>query len=340
MNILRSGSTRARLIGSVAVIAAIAAIGFQGYSAASLASFVAASALLAISLDLAWGYTGILSLGHGLFFGAAAYSTALAVQAGVDSFALLALIAIGSGALFAFVVGVLMFSGRSDIPLIYVAMATLALSFVGERVARSWSFIGSDTGMAGLLPPPLFGLDTLDPYIYLAICLATLLVILVITIMMTGSGWGKVLVGIKENELRMQFSGFRTSRVKVQVFSISGGIAGLGGFLYAFNLGVASPTALGVNQSTLAVIWVLAGGVGTLIGPVVGAVAISYLSEQLSAVSAGWWEVVLGAILIVILIVFPKGMVGIAQLLWRAVTKRGKPAANAPTVSTRPGGET
>ncbi len=339
MSAILDRASRVRLIGSVAIVGIIAAIGFQGYSAASLASFVAASALLAISLDLAWGYTGILSLGHGLFFGAAAYSTALALEAGVDSFALLALIAIGTGALFALVVGVLMFSGRSEIPLIYVAMATLALSFVGERVARSWSLIGSDTGMAGLLPPRLFGLDTLDPYVYLTICLVTLLVILVATIFMTASGWGQVLVGIRENELRMKFSGFRVSRVKVQVFTISGGIAGLGGFLYAFNLGVATPTALGVNQSTLAVIWVLAGGVGTLVGPVAGAVAISYLSEQLSAVSAGWWEIVLGAILIVILILFPKGMVGMGQLLWGAVFGRRKPEKVAGQVSTQRGDE-
>lgn len=339
MNHILTRTSRARLIGSVALIAVMAIVGFQGYSAASLASFVAASALLAISLDLAWGYTGILSLGHGLFFGIAAYSTALAAQAGIDSFALLSLIAIGSGALAALIVGVLMFSGRSDIPLIYVAMATLALSFVAERVASSWSFIGSDTGMAGLVPPRLFGLDTLDPYVYLAICLVTLLVIVIITIIMTASGWGHVLVGIRENELRMKFSGFRTSRVKVQVFTISGGIAGLGGFLYAFNLGVASPTALGVNQSTLAVIWVLAGGVGTLVGPVAGAVAISYLSEQLSAVSAGWWEIVLGVILIVILIVFRKGMVGIAQLLWGLVFGRRSSARDERPDSTQRGDE-
>lgn len=339
MNAILSRTSRARLIASVALVAVIAIVGFQGYSAASLASFVAASALLAISLDLAWGYTGILSLGHGLFFGTAAYSTALAAQAGVDSFVLLALIGLGTGALAALVVGVLMFSGRSDIPLIYVAMATLALSFVAERVARSWSFIGADTGMAGLVPPRLFGLDTLDPYVYLAICLVTLLAILVVTIIMTASGWGHVLVGIRENELRMKFSGFQISRVKVQVFTISGAIAGLGGFLYAFNLGVASPTALGVNQSTLAVIWVLAGGVGTLVGPVVGAVAITYLSEQLSAVSAGWWEIVLGAILIFILIVFRKGMVGIAQLMWGLVFVRRKSSQDKEPPVTQRGDE-
>jgi len=328
--VARTG-TRPVLLGGIAIIAALAVIGFQGYAAAGLAASIAAAGLLAIALDLAWGYTGILSLGHGLFFGIAAYVTALASKAGIDSFLLLVVIAIGSGAALALIIGLLMFIGRTELPIIYVAMATLALAFVAEQVARSWNFVGADTGIAGLLPPDLFGLDTLDPYIYLGICLGVLLCVFVLALFLVRSDWGLVLTGIRENEQRMKFSGFRTAKAKVQVFVISGGIAGLGGFLYTFNLGVASPTILGVNQSTLAVVWVLAGGVGTLVGALVGTVVISYLSEQLSLASHGWWEIALGTILIAILIVFPKGIVGMFRLARRYLARVIRPSGTAGT---------
>lgn len=305
--------TTTAIIGGVVIIAVVALIGFQSFGAASLASSVAASALLALSLDLAWGYAGILSLGHGLFFGIPAYATAISAREGVESFPLLALIAIVTGALLAFIVAVLMFVGPTRLSLIYIVMATLALSYAAEHVFQSWSFVGADTGIAGLIPPKVLGLDTLDPYVYLGICLTILLVVFCITLLLTHREWGIVLTGIRENENRLEFSGYYTNKSKVQVFTISGAIAGLAGFLYAFNLGVVSPTILGVTQSTLVVVWVLAGGLGTLVGPMLGAVAVSYVEDRLTLVIHGWWDVVLGLLLVLVLTTFPKGLWGIVN---------------------------
>lgn len=310
------------LVFGIAIIAFVGAVGLQSNSAASLATSIAASAILAISLDLAWGHTGILSLGHGLLFGAAGYSTAILTKAGIQSFGLLVVTAIFTGAVLAFVISVLMFSGRKELPLIYIAMATLALSFIGERVARSWGFVGADTGIAGLVPPPFFGLNLAQSKVFLIVTLIFLFLVFCLALFLTNRDWGLVLTGIKENEQRMSFSGFQTAKVKIQVFTISGAIAGLGGFLYTYNLGVASPTMIGVAQSTLAVVWVLTGGIGTLVGPILGTVSVGYLSDKLSEISTGWWEISLGVILMGILLLFPKGLLGIFYTLWRQITKK------------------
>jgi len=311
MSILRSTDTRLTVLGGIVIIAAIGALGAQSFAAASLSTSIAASALLALSLDLAWGYAGILSLGHGLFFGIPAYAAAISLRAGVDSFFLLALISIVVGGLLAFVVAVLMFAGRTELSLIYIVMATLALSYAGEQVFRTWGYVGADTGIAGLVPPKVLGLDTLDPYVYLSICLAVLLVVFLLLVVATRRDWGIALCGIRENENRMEFSGYYTAKAKVQVFTLSGAIAGLAGLLYAFNIRLVSPGMLGVTQSTLIVIWVLAGGLGTLVGPLLGAAVVSYLSDRLSLVLHGWWEVILGLLLILVLVIFPRGLLGL-----------------------------
>lgn len=327
-----AGVTPAIVVGGL-VIALIALIGFQSYAAASLGAAIAASALLALSLDLAWGYTGMLSLGHGLFFGAPAYATALSLKAGVDNFLLLGAIALLTGAMLAFVVGSLMFIGRTELSLIYFVMATLALSFAAEQVARTWNYVGADTGLAGLVPPELFGLDTLNPYVYLGICLVVLAAVFLLFWFLTTRDWGIVLTGIRENEKRMQFSGHHTAKTKVQVFTISGAVAGLGGFLYAFNIGIVSPGMLGVTQSTLVVVWVLAGGLGTLVGPILGTVLINYLSDRLSAAIHGWWEVILGLILMFVLVLFPKGLFGLVN-----IRLRRNPAVADDVAPSQPGG--
>jgi ABC-type branched-subunit amino acid transport system permease subunit len=143
---------------------------------------------------------------------------------------------------------------------------------------------------------------------------------------MVNSPLGLVMAGIRGNERRLQFLGIRTGAYKTTLFALSGGIAGLAGAIYALNLGFASPTFLGVGLSTIAIIWVLTGGAGTLVGPILGVILIEYVSRELSGRFLGWWQVGLGIILLVVVLFLREGLVGVL----RGSSRLGRPEKGKP----------
>lgn len=322
--------TAGRLLGTRSAIAAVAVfvalmllIAGQGRADQTFAGVLVAYALLAASLDLVWGFAGILSLGHALYFGVGAYATALlAIRLQIDD--LLPLLAVSAlvGGVTAALVGMLLFLGKRQFPLIFVAMTTLATSYVAETMASSWSTIGSDTGIPGVRPGTFVGIDLGGGRGRFLLSLGLVTLVVVGLYRLLRSEMGLLLAGLRDAEGFLQASGFRTGHHKVVLFALSGATAGLAGSLYVTNVGFVSPGAVGFQLSTLAVIWVLAGGLGHLFGAVYGAVLVEYATRYFTRAFVGWWEVVVGLLLLVVVLFFPGGLFGLR--LRSARVRRGR----------------
>jgi branched-chain amino acid transport system permease protein len=271
-------------------------------------------AIAALGLGLCWGRAGFLPLGQGLFFGLAAYLSGLALIAFDGSAWLLLLIplaACASGAL-AFLIGVLVFRRRGESGP-YFSMITLALSLLAFQVANNWeSVTGGFNGLKGI--PALPGLDSYTAaYDVAAIALigATL-----------ATGWlyraplGVLWAALAHNERRVAMFGFDTNRLKAVAFGASGLLAGLGGALYAPQQGLVTPQLCGFALSADLVIWAAVGGRGRLLGPVLGAIVIGALTSGLRD-RFQFWEIGIAIVFIVVVLLFPHGLVGVLAPLER-----------------------
>jgi ABC-type branched-subunit amino acid transport system permease subunit len=307
--------------------AALLAI-FAGNERADItfAGAVASYALLAVALDLVWGYAGILSIGHALYFGAGAYVTALGVtRHGIADLAVLAIAGMLTATVLAAVVGALVLYGKRAMPLIFVAMTTLATSFVAQSLASSTPALGSDTGLPNARPATVAGLDLERgrPLLYL-----TLVVVVAVVLglrRLLSSDLGAVVTGLRESEDLLHDTGFSVGPLKVFLFALSGAVAGLAGVLYTANVGYVSPGVLGFELSTMAVVWVLAGGAGFLVGAMYGVMLVEYVTRYLSSAWVGWRDVILGTSLMLVVLVFRSGVYGIAVGLADRIAQRTRP---------------
>lgn len=273
-------------------------------------------AMLAVSLDLLWGISGVLSFGHAAFFGVGAYALALITKdlsfPGVSYVGLLASMLVP--ALLALGIGYFTFYGR--VSGAYFAIVTLAVSLVLSQVANTW--VGLTGGHNGLFPVPKLELGipgiaevTFDTgtEVYL-LQLVFLLSVLSASVVIVRSSVGQALVAMEGNEDRSRFFGYDTAALKLIAFTISGAIAGLAGGTFASIEGFVNPTTLGLLLSTQVIIWVVVGGRGTLIGPAVGAIAVAFLEDFLSGVFLQVWLLLLGAILLLVVLFRPEGLLG------------------------------
>jgi len=312
---LRSQPRRVRVVAITVLVAAAATVpSFASAPTLSFATIVLIYVGLAVSLDLVWGYTGILSLGHAAFFGLGAYTVGLAARGGAPpQLAVLAPLAFFGGIVAGIVIGTFLFAGRRVMTIIYVAIATLALSFIAERSLAVWHYVGASTGISGLPLPRLLGWRIVTPNDFYLLALGFAVLSYAVCRAVVSSPLRMVLTGIRVNEQRLQFLGYRTARFKVTVFAVSGGIAAVSGAIYAAVLGFASPTFFGIALSTLAMIWVLVGGPGTLLGPALGVVLVQYGSRVLSDRLLGWWQVALGVLLLLVVLFFRHGLAGLLR---------------------------
>ncbi len=264
-------------------------------------------ALLAIALDLAWGYGGILSLGHAAFFGLGAYgmSTVLlrwdSPLAGAVGLGVAVLIPVMLGLL----VGGAVFFGTTSI--LFVAIVTLALPVLLSALAlRVPDLTGGLTGLSGFPGFPWSGLLTTYYVILAVLCVVTALAVLLVR-----SDLGRLLVAVRDNEQRARFLGYHTARVKLGVFALSAGIAGFAGGLYAPYNGFVSHDLIGLPLSTAAIAWVAIGGRGTVAGALLGAAGINVLEPVLNEAFPGYWQLLLGLVFIVVVLTFPSGLMGL-----------------------------
>lgn len=267
--------------------------------------------LLALSFDLAWGYGGIFSLGQAVFFGWGAYVAGLlATRRDVTSVFVTVPAAALTGLVLAAALGAFLFLGRRRVSLIYVSLATLAASYAFERLAAAWTEIGAANGIPSVPVLTAGGTRLLPgPTFYYVILVITLLVYLLFRYIVR-SQFGLMLVAGRDDLERVTYLGYNTARAQLLVFGLAGGVAGMSGGFYAFHEGFVSPSLLGVSLSTMAVLYVLFGGVGTLIGAVVGTIAIEGAGLQLAERFPDYWPIALGFILLAGIMFLPNGIIG------------------------------
>lgn len=267
--------------------------------------------LLAISFDLVWGYAGMMSFGQALFFGVAGYVSALiATQLEITSVLVLVPVAAVVGLVVAFLLAIIIILGKRPPSMVFVALGTLTGSYVVERLARGWSYVGGQNGISSLPRLTIGGTEIEEGIVFYYVALAILAVTYVLVRLLVRSQFGLVLAGLRQQESRIAFFGYKVQNYKGVVFSLAGFIAGLSGGLYAFHEGFVGPGQLGPVLSTQVVLYALFGGVGTLIGPIVGVGLIELLSYILSQYWETGWPIVLGVLLLVIVVFRPTGLMG------------------------------
>lgn len=302
---------------------------FAGYGL-SFGDTLVIYALLALSLDLCWGVAGIISIGHAAFFGIGAYVAAelSSRHAMENGFALVGL-GITGAALVGLIVGVFLFTGRRAVGTWYVALTTIALTYAAEQFATGTGWLGADTGIPNVTVsmPLIPDSGTLGSYYALLGILAVAYIGLRVALR---TPLGVTLKAIKQDPERLAFLGYAVPLYRVGAFAASAGIAGAAGALMAISNGYVSPSMLGLGLSTQAVLWLLIGGSGTLVGAVLGACALELTSFQLSQSYPTAWQIALGGLIVGFVVLLPGGLVGVLKSMWdQALVLRRRSSASA-----------
>ena len=321
-------------------------------------------AILALSIDLIWGYCGILSLGHGAFFALGGYAMGMYLMRqigtrgvyadpilpdfmvflnwkslpwywhGFDMFWFAALMVVLVPGLLAFCFGWLAF--RSRVTGVYFSIITQAMTYALLLAFFRNDFgFGGNNGLTDFKDILGFNVqaDGTRAALFAASCVA-LAASFLICRAVVDSKLGKVLVAIRDAESRTRFLGYRVESYKLFVFTLSACIAGVAGALYVPQVGIINPSEFAPANSIEAVIWVAVGGRGTLIGAALGAVVVNYAKTVFtSGPLAPYWLFLLGALFVLVTLLMPKGLLG----TWHAWYGRRKPA---PTAGATPSDET
>jgi branched-chain amino acid transport system permease protein len=284
---------------------------FSGVINVNILSLFLIYAIFALSVDFAWGYSGLLSFGQAAFFGIGAYTAALIKDIPFLNLTLFSLpLAIIITGLAAYLFSSFLFGGKKGVTGVYFSLITLATAFLLEKLANNLKSVGGYNGITGV-PYLDFGAFDLARGIgqYLFV-FAILILCYLLFRMIIHSNMGIIMQGIRDNEVRVSFLGYDIARTKIFIFTLTSMVSGLAGMLFAANQGYVSPSILGFGFSTEVLIWVAIGGRNTLLGPVLGAVIMSWLSYSLSGVLANAWFLILGILIVIFVIFFPKGIVG------------------------------
>lgn len=317
-------------------------------------------ALLAVSVDLIWGYGGILSLGHGAFFALGGYAMGMYLMLqigdrgvygnpdlpdfmvflnwpelpwywlGFDSFSFAMVMVLLAPGILAFVFGALAF--RSRVTGVYLSIITQALTY-----ALMLAFFRNDMGFGGNNGltdfKDILGFDlqanTTRAGLFFCTVLALMIGYLISRFIVT-SKLGRVLIAIRDSENRARFLGYRVEYFKLFVFVVSAMLAGIAGALYVPQVGIINPGEFAPLLSIEMIIWVAVGGRGTLFGAVIGAVLVNYAKTYFTGAFAEIWLFMLGGLFVLTTLYLPKGIIGLWQQLSDRLSQRS---------STSPEGE-
>jgi len=313
-------------------------------------------AILAVSLDLVWGYCGILSLGHGAFFALGGYAMGMYLMRqigprgvyghpvlpdfmvflnwkelpwfwqGFDMFPFAILMAALAPGLLAFVFGWLAF--RSRVTGVYLSIITQAMTYaLLLAFFRNDMGFGGNNGLTDFKDILGFNIQAQGTRVTL-FCLTVLLLAATFLIgrYVVTSTFGKVLVAIRDAESRTRFIGYRVEHFKLVVFTLSAMLAGLAGALYVPQVGIINPSEFAPANSIEAVIWVAVGGRGTLTGAALGAVAVNFFKTVFTTGAlAPYWLFALGSLFILVTLALPRGILGALARL-RLPTRPSTPA--------------
>ncbi len=287
-------------------------------------------AIFALSLDLLWGYTGLLSLGHAVLFGLGGYAIGICyqIQNGVPAFMqregiteipwfykvlenpiAASFMGILIPAIFACVLGFFMFS--SKINGVFFTIITLALAQIfSDFIINVQKYTNGFNGLQGIKRFSINGGEPLDKITYYYIIVAITVLVFLFCLWLSKSRVGKVAVSIRENESRLGFFGYNAAAFKIIIFTISGALAGLAGVLYAPATSTITTEDIGVAASTMVVIWIAVGGRVNLTGAVFGTILLNWVQSILSENFSGIWQLIIGILLLLVIFFIPNGIVG------------------------------
>ncbi|MDR2059927.1 MAG: urea ABC transporter permease subunit UrtC [Acinetobacter sp.] len=292
-------------------------------------------ALVALALDLVWGYAGILSLGHGLYFALGGYAFGMYLMrqsagdglpdfmrflswtelpwywVGTEHIAwALALVVLVPG-LIAFMFG--FFAFRSKIKGVYFSIITQAMTFAAALLFfRNETGFGGNNGFTGF--KTILGFDITSAPMRTTLCFVTALMLMLCFLglrQLMNRPYGRVLGAIRDSENRLQYLGYRTLWYKLSAWVLSAVITGIAGALYVPQAGIINPSEMNPVNSIEMAVWVAAGGRGTLIGPILGAGLINAVKTYFTVAAPEAWLLILGALFIVVTLFLPKGVIGV-----------------------------
>ena len=302
-------------------------------------------ALAALALDLVWGYTGILSLGHGLFFALGGYAHGMYLMRAAKAspemlpdfmgflswktfpwfwsftehfwYAMLLVVLVPG--LLAFLFGY--FAFRSRIKGVYFSIITQALTFAAMLLFfRNETGFGGNNGFTDFKKILGFDITAADTRAVLYwVSLAVLLASLIIARAITQSKLGRVLTAIRDSESRLRFLGYEPLGFKLFIWTLSAILCAIAGALYVPQVGIINPSEMSTENSIEMVIWVATGGRGTLIGPIIGAGTINGLKTWFTSVFPEFWLYALGLIFVLVTLFLPQGIVGLARQLGQRI---------------------
>jgi branched-chain amino acid transport system permease protein len=311
----------------LAVILALVAFAFivpcSGSFVVLLATRAMAFAILAMSVDLLLGYTGMSSMGQAAYFGVGAYLTAVLATKfhfgmGWD-FWIVVVLGILIGMALAALFG--LFAIRAGG--VYFLMITLALGQCVWGLAYRWnSLTGGDNGI-NMSGRPSFGLDLTNETTFFYLVFVFFAVSMGLLYVLVRSPFGRSLAGIRERELRMQILGYNTWLHKYIAFIIAGGFGGVAGVLWAHTNGHVSPETVVLTTSVDSLLMVVLGGAGTLVGATLGAAIVFGLREYLSTL-VPWWQYALGGVYVLTILYLPMGLMGIPSRLRQRLSSQDR----------------
>jgi branched-chain amino acid transport system permease protein len=265
-------------------------------------------AVYALSYDLLFGFTGILSFGHAMFYGTGAYTAGILLKESHWALGSVVLAVIGIAVLQSLLVGVVSLRVRG----VYFAMATLAFAqmfYILVQATDLRDITGAEDGLHGI-PVPAWLNPTDHRLTFYFVALAFCVVVYLIARRVVDSPPGRVMVAIRENEPRAQMIGFNTFLYKLLALTLAGVLAALAGMMSAMWNGSVTPDVLSVEMTINALLMTIIGGVGTLIGPMLGAGVMVLLGYWLNSVFGSQWQLIFGAVYVLLVVFLPYGIVG------------------------------
>jgi len=317
-------------------------------------------ALLALSLDLVWGFAGVLSLGHGAFFALGGYAMGMYMMRqigdrgvygnadlpdfmvflnwselpwywfGFDQFWFAALMVLLVPGGLAFVFGWLAF--RSRITGVYLSIITQAMTYaLLLAFFRNEMGFGGNNGLTDFKDILGFDLSAQSTKIglYVATVIALLLAFVLARLIVT-SRLGRVLLALRDAESRVRFLGYNVTAIKLFAFTVSAMLAGIAGALYVPQVGIINPSEFSPGNSIEIAIWTAVGGRGTLFGPIIGALAVNGAKSVFTNIAPEIWLFFLGALFVIVTLFLPRGLVGLLDKVKALKTSKPKPDVSGP----------
>ncbi|HET7409928.1 MAG TPA: branched-chain amino acid ABC transporter permease [Paracoccaceae bacterium] len=286
---------------------------FPGPALRDFITYVIAYGILAMSLNLLIGYTGLVSFGHAAYFAAGAYAFGILMQSGAVSIPVAFVLAVGFAAVMALVIGAICVRLKE----IYFAFITLAFQMLFHSIILTWaSLTGGDQGLMGGIPRPAFwGIDLDDGQSFYVFCAVIFVVCLFVLRQITESPFGYTLRMIRDNPGRAVFLGVNIYRAKLTAFVLSGSIASVGGILLALFASGAYPEFAYWTMSGEAIFMIMLGGSLVFAGPLIGAILLQTLDHYVT-IYTQHHGLVLGTIILIAVLGFRRGIADFAYEYW------------------------